>query len=271
MRSGAAQQGATVLPALGGIAAPAAVASAAASAPHAIHAYAQHAGSGPNGQAILPQAAVVVAPAPGAVASVARSSGRWPYVVVVIACIAIVASIVMLVQEDDPPSGRVKRVPLPSMDNNMNTDPMIPQQQGSVPPRTGPDPWGQPPGLDPNAPSAPAPTPSTPNPANPTPTPSGAPPSRDQFPRAMITAVCTRLKTCGGDDLALIDGLCSPSTLDMIDNSPGCENSYDADKATECLARIDSMISCGSTAGSLEPDKLLLILGGITECSQACS
>jgi len=226
-----------------------------------------HAGLPPLGQgaAAMPMAATVVAPG-GVVRPASAWSRRWPIVVVILAAVAIVVSIVLLLKDDDPKSSKVHHGIQPSMDNTMNTNPMIPSD---------PDPWGQPPSLAPQAPPPPDPggiTGGITGGGSST-NPIGAPP-RERFMKAMYTTMCERMRSCGAPSgAAAMDAFCSDSFMDTLDSLSAnidsmCPN-YNAAKASACLTKLASF-PCVGSGSTWDTSQMYGLISGFSECTETC-
>lgn len=271
MRGGGGHAAPAALPALGAgapIVVPAHAAAAAHASPYAggqVNGHANgHAAYAPAGAA-LPAAASMVAVR--AAPTESTWSRRWPILVVVLAAIVIVVSVVLLLQGDKPASSKIKRPIQPSMDNNMNTNPMVPD-----------DPWGGPPTVPPSTqPSAPPGT----HPPGVPPDPGGGaagvpggtpgtgptdPDAQAQFRRAMFEALCGRLKTCGQSPA--IDALCNNTVLEQLTQGTSCR-SFDPSAGSACLARLRDF-PCVDDLDSLDASRIMGLFDGFSECSQAC-
>jgi hypothetical protein len=265
---GGAQSGPTALPALGAyvppvpIVAPPSAAQAAATV-HASSGYApigyanghgSHAALAPMPSALQPPAIAMASASSTRIAS--AWSRRWPIVVVVLAAIAIVVSIVLLMRGEDPPSSKVHRATQPSMDNNMNTNPMLPNDpSGAIKPD---DPWGGPPSVDPAVPP-----PSPPVPLN-----GSGPPPKNEFWKSVYQTTCDRVKACGAADG--VASLCDDSTITSLATYATC-GTYDTSKAASCIRHLADFPCTIGTNGDLDPSQFMDLIQGFSDCREACS
>jgi hypothetical protein len=170
-------------------------------------------------------------------------------------------SIFLLVKGNETAkSSKVKRSTVPTLDNNMNTNPL---------PQTGttPDPWGQAPSL-PSAPDTDDDDVYGGNGGgNPFQPPAQAPP-KDKFFKTMYQTVVDRLETCGAPKdtveslRAVLDQLGNVDAMDSL-----CK-SYDTDQAATCIKKLHDFPCVGM--GSWDSSQVYSMFSGFSECSNAC-